>query len=400
MPVFRYKAVTAAGETSEGVLSAAGRQEVMDILRQRQVHPVSLTEEQSKNVKIKIRKSVNARELSLFCRQFHSMLNAGINILSCLDILRVQIQNKRLRTAIEDVYENVQKGLTLSEAMRRNDKIFPELFLSMVGAGEVSGNLDHIMKRMSIHYEKEFKLANKIKSALVYPAVLMVVAIAVIAFMLTFVMPTFISLFSTSGTELPIPTRIIIGISAFMKERWYIILLALVLLAYVIRRYVQTASGRRQIDKLALKLPLVKGLTERTIAARFARTMSTMMASGIPLLQSLESVSGVVNNTLFKEAIENIYNSVRKGQTLAEPVRLSGLFPPMITNMIKIGEESGTMDELLDKSADFFDEEVEISVQRFTTLFEPMMIVVMGLIIGSIVISMLLPMFDMFKTIK
>jgi len=397
MPVFRYKAINTEGVTAEGTLTAPGRREALDMLRQRQSHPVSLEEEKNRNINLARNKSVKTKDLSVFCRQFYSMLNAGVNILSCLDILKTQLENKTLRDVTNDIYENVQKGLTLSEAMRRNEKVFPSLFLSMIVAGEVSGTLDNIMKRLAIHYEKEYKLNNKIKSALVYPIVLIVATVAVVIFMMTFVMPTYVELFEGSNVPLPVITSIVIGMSNFIRSYWYLLILAIALIVIAIKGYIQSTEGRRHMDELKLKLPILKDLNEKIIAARFTRTMSTMMVSGIPLLQSLESVSGVVNNVVIKEGMGKIYDAVRGGKILSDPVRASGMFPPMVGNMIKIGEESGTMDDLLDKAADFFDEEVDRSVQRLTTLFEPMMIVVMGVVIGFIVLAMYMPMFDMVK---
>lgn len=397
MPVFRYKAINTEGVTAEGTLTAPGRREALDMLRQRQSHPVSLEEEKNRNINLARNKSVKIKDLSVFCRQFYSMLNAGVNILSCLDILKTQLENKTLREVTNDIYENVQKGLTLSEAMRRNEKVFPSLFLSMIVAGEISGTLDNIMQRLAIHYEKEYKLNNKIKSALVYPIVLIVATVAVVIFMMTFVMPTYVELFEGSNVPLPMITSIVIGMSNFIRSYWYLLILGIVLIVIAIKGYIQSAEGRRHMDELKLKLPVFKELNEKIIAARFTRTMSTMMVSGIPLLQSLESVSGVVNNIVIKEGMGKIYDAVRGGKILSEPVRASGIFPPMVGNMIKIGEESGTMDDLLDKAADFFDEEVDRSVQRLTTLFEPLMIVVMGVVIGFIVLAMYMPMFDMVK---
>jgi type IV pilus assembly protein PilC len=385
---------------SEGTLTAASRTEALNMLRQRDNHLLSIEQEENRNVNLKFSKGVKARDISLFCKQFSSMLNAGINIMNCLDILRNQLPNKRLREVVTDVYENVQKGLTLSEAMRRNKSVFPELMLSMITAGEVSGTLDNILKRLAVHYEKEYKLNNKIKSALVYPIILIVATIAVVTFLLTFIMPTFATLFESNNMEMPILTQFIINISNFVSSYWYIILLALVVIIVAIHNYIKSSEGRRHIDELKLKLPGIKDLNEKIISARFSRTMSTMMVSGIPLLQSLESVTDVLNNVVIKEGMKKTQDAVRSGKMLSEPIAASGMFPPMVTNMIKIGEESGTTDDLLDKAADFYDEEVEVGIQRLTSLFEPIMIIIMGFIVGFVVISMYLPLFQMAKAFQ
>lgn len=397
MPIFRYKAINTTGTVSEGTLTAASRGEALGMLRQRDNHPLTLEQEENRDIHLKFSKGVKPRDLSLFCKQFSSMLNAGINILNCLDILRNQLPNKKLRMVVTDVYENVQKGLTLSEAMRRNRSVFPDLMLSMISAGEVSGTLDNILKRLAVHYEKEYKLSNKIKSALVYPIILIVAVIGVVMFLLTFIMPTFATLFASNDMEMPALTRFVIGISDLINQHWYFIALALLVIIYSGQHYIKSAEGRRHLDELKFKLPGIKALNEKIIAARFARTMSTMMVSGIPLLQSIDSVAGVLNNVVVVEGMKKIHDAVRGGQILSEPVGASGLFPPMITNMIKIGEESGSTDELLDKAADFYDEEVEVGIQRLTSLFEPAMIIVMGFIVGFIVVSMYLPLFQMAK---
>lgn len=400
MPVFRYRAITSAGATIQGTFTAAVRSEVVEMLRQRNSFPVTVEEEQQRDLNFKIFSGVGVRDMAVFCRQFHSMLNAGVNILTCLDILRVQIENKKLREVAGQLYENVQKGLTFSQALSRHRDVFPNLLISMVEAGEMSGNLDAILNRMAHHYEKEYKLNNKIKSAMVYPIILMVVAVLVVTFLLTFVMPTFVGMFTTTNVELPLPTRILLAISKFLQYYWYLLFAAVGLIIYGFLQYSRSPSGRRRLDELKLRLPVIKGVARKVTASRFTRTMSTMMMSGIPLLQALENVAQVVDNTVIMEAILKIREDVRRGKTLSDPVQASGHFPPMVDNMIRIGEESGTLDDLMNKSADFFDEEVDIAVQRLTTLFEPAMIVVMGIIVGFIVISMVMPMFDMVKTVQ
>jgi type IV pilus assembly protein PilC len=328
------------------------------------------------------------------------MLNAGVTIVNTLDILRQQTEHKKFKGVISDLYEDVQKGYTFSEAMEKHNDVFPNLMCYMVAAGEASGSLDIVMERMATHYEKEFKVNNKVKSAMVYPAVLSVVATAVVVFLLTFVMPTFLSMFEGSGVPLPAPTRLLLAISNSFRNFWYVYVLVILGAVYLFKRFAATPEGRRTVDRYKLRLPLYKGLTRKVISARFCRTLSTLLASGIPLLQAMENVAGAVGNTVVADSIVESKEDVRKGVALSVPIRRTGHFPPMVDNMIKIGEESGTLDDILDKTANFFDEEVETEVQRLLTFMEPMMIVVMGVIVGFIVISMMMPMFDMLQTVQ
>ncbi len=327
------------------------------------------------------------------------MLDAGLNIVNSLDILSVQTENKTLRKAITDVAEDVQKGVTLSEAMRIHEKVFPSILINMVEAGEVSGNLDTILERMAVHFEKENKTENKVRSSMVYPIVLMVVSIAVVIFMLIFILPTFVGMFEGSDTPLPLPTRILIGLSDFLKSYWYIFIGLVALIVFGISSYINSESGRRFFDSIKLKLPIVKGPTVKIVTSRFTRTLSTLMSSGIPLLRSMEVVSKVVNNKVVEEKLISGIEDIQRGVPLSRMIRDIEIFPPMVDSMVKIGEESGALDDILLKTADFYDEEVDVALTKLTSMLEPLMIVFMALIIGFIVIAMYLPMFEVVNTI-
>lgn len=401
MPVYKFKALTPKGATYEGTETAATHGEMILRLKERQYYPVSVEEVLQKELKdINILNKVSIKHIAVFGRQFSTMLNAGVTIVNTLDILRQQTDHKKFKQVISNIYEDVQKGYTFSEAMEKHNDVFPNLMAYMVAAGEASGSLDVVMERMATHYEKEFKINNRVKSAMVYPAVLAIVATAVVVFLLTFVMPTFLSMFEGSGVPLPAPTRLLLAISNSFRNFWYVYLLVILGTVYLFKRYSSTPEGRRAVDRYKLRLPLYKGLTRKVISARFCRTLSTLLASGIPLLQAMENVAGAVGNTVVAESIIESKEDVRKGIALSIPIRKTGHFPPMVDNMIKIGEESGTLDDILDKTANFFDEEVETEVQRLLTFMEPLMIVVMGVIVGFIVISMMMPMFDMLKTVQ
>lgn len=398
--IYKYKAVSQAGDTIEGFFEGDEESDVISMLRGNNYLPIKIEKDIGADAQIDIfAPKVKKKDLAVFCRQFYTMLDAGISIVKCIDILEKQTENKVLVKALGDIHEDVQKGFTLSQAMLKHRNIFPFLLINMVEAGEVSGNLDTIMERMAVHFEKENKLENKIKSAMIYPMVLAVVSIAVVIFLLVAVMPTFISMFESSGQALPVPTQILLNMSNWLTSYWYIFLGIVIGLIIALISYKRTPSGIRFFDGLKLKIPVVKDTSIKVITSRFTRTLSTLMASGIPLLESIEIVGKVVGNTIVQDRMEKTTEDVRKGVSLSRAISEVGVFPPMVDSMIKIGEESGTLDDILYKTADFYDEEVEVALQKLTTLMEPVMLVLMAIVIGFIVIAMAMPMFDMVNTI-
>ena len=401
MALYKYRAVTASGTTMEGTDTASSKMEVVQRLREKNNYPLTVEEVVQKDVKdIQLFGGINIKHIAVFCRQFNTLLNAGVTIVNSLDILKQQTEHKRFKTVINELYEDVQKGFTFSEALEKHPEVFPSLMIHMVAAGEVSGSLDNVMIRMADHYEKEHKINSKIKSAMVYPIILSVVATLVVIFLLTVVMPTFLGMFEGSGVPLPLPTVILLAISNFLRNFWYLFFGAIAAVVYLIRRALMTTEGREVFDRWKLRLPVIKGLTRKIVSARFTRTLSTLLASGIPLMQALESVAGAVDNAVVAQGIMGAREDVRKGVALSVPIKRTGHFPPMVDNMVRIGEESGTLDEILEKTANFFDDEVEQEIQRMLTFIEPMLIVVMGVIVGFIVISMVLPMFDVLQTVQ
>jgi len=397
---YKYKSISSNGRESEGLYVGDNESGLINMLRERKELIISIERDIQSEARIEIfKKKVKKKDLALFCRQFYTMISAGLGIVPCLEILVSQTQNKTFKNAIADTYEDVQKGLTLSESMKRHDNVFPMILISMVEAGEVSGNLDTIMLRMAEHFEKENKLENKVKSSMVYPAVLAVVTVAVVVFMLVFIMPTFVGMFEGSGVALPGPTQLLINFSNSLKTYWYIYVASIIAIVFGISMYKKSEEGKRLFDSLKLRLPIVKGTSTMLATSRFTRTLSTLMSSGIPLIQAMEVVSRVVNNSVIEERLLSGIESIRKGVSLSRTVKDVGIFPPMVDSMIRIGEESGSLDSMLYKTADFYDEEVETSLQRLTSMIEPLMIVVMALAIGFIVIAMYLPMFDMTSTV-
>lgn len=397
---FKYRAVSENGQVIEGYHEAQTEEEVVNMLKNNKYFPVNIEEETSADISTSLfLKKVTKKDIAVFCRQFYTMLDAGIGVVEALDILKRQTENKTLKQTIDIVYEDVQKGLSLSEAMKKHEKVFPNLLINMVEAGEVSGNLDVIMERMAIHYEKEFNIENKIKNAFMYPIILSIVAISVVIFLLVVVMPTFISMFDESGTALPTPTRILLTISNWLKNYWYLFIGIALIVIFGIMILRKTEEGRRFFDNLKIMFPGIKNMNIKIITSRFTRTLSTLLSSGIPLLQALDVVSKVVDNKVVGDKLQLAKEDIRKGVPMSKTIRDIEIFPPMVDSMIGIGEESGALDDILYKTADFYDEEVENSMERMTTLLEPILIVFMGIVIGFIVISIAMPMFDIYDTI-
>ena len=395
MGKFKYRVMNSDGEKIEGSYEADSREEVIDYISSNGYYPLMVNEVvESTNIELKINKKVKLKDLSIFCRQFYTMLNAGVPILTCLDILSGQIENAKLKEATKGIQEEVEKGGVLSDAMKNHLDVFPELLVSLVASGEASGNLDAIMLRMATHYEKENKINNKVKSAMIYPMVLSFVAIGAVVFILTYVMPTFMGIFEESGTTLPWTTKLLLGLSTGIKNNWFMIMVVLLLIITGTNIYLKTDQGILISSKLKLKIPVIKKLNEMIIVSRFTRTLSTLIASGLPLIDSIEIVAGVAGNKIAEQALMKIKDKVMRGESLYSSMKESEVFPPMLYSMVKIGEDTGSLDDILNKTADFYDEELENTIQTSVALIEPLLILVMGLVIGFIVISIMLPMFD------
>lgn len=398
--IYKYKAISQNGEIIQGFFEGKDKSDVLSMLRGNNYLPVNIEKDMDKDAKIDLfLKKVSKKDLAVFCRQFYTMLDAGIDIVKCVNILEKQSENKTLVKALASIHEDVQKGFTLSESMKRYNEIFPSLLINMVEAGEISGNLDIIMERMAVHFEKENKLESKINSAMIYPMVLGIVSISVVIFLLVAVMPTFIGMFESGGQDLPIPTQILLKISNCLKKYWYIFIVIIAGIVRVITIFKRTYTGMRFFDGLKLKIPIVRDSNIKIVTSRFTRTLSTLISSGIPLIESIEVVGKVINNTVIQDKLYKSSEDIRKGKSLSSAINELGAFPPMVDSMIKIGEESGSLDNILYKTADFYDNEVETELQRMTSLMEPVMLLIMAVIIGCIVISMALPMFDMVNNI-
>ena len=398
--IYRYKAISQNGEVIEGFFEGEEELDVLAMLKGNNYMPVEVEKNIGEGAKIDLfAPKIKKKDLAIFCRQFYTMLDAGIGIVKCIDILEKQTENKSLVKSLGILHEDLQKGLILSETMKTHPKVFPSLLINMVEAGEFSGNLDLIMERMAVHFEKENKLENKIKSALTYPIVLSVISIAVVIFMLVGVMPSFIGMFELSGQVLPMPTQILLKVSNSLTEFWYVYLVGIAGTTIGFITFKQSNTGSLLLDSLKLKIPIVKDKNVKIITSRFTRTLSTLISSGMPLLQSIEIVGKVVGNKVVQDRLQIATEDIRKGVSLSRTIKEVEIFPPMVDSMIKIGEESGSLDDILYKTADFYDEEVEVALEKMIALMEPLMLVLMAVIIGFIVISMALPMFEMVNII-
>lgn len=400
MANYKYKAINSEGQRIEGTQTADSESQVREILLSNEYYPLSIEKDNSKSKKhFSFRHKVKLKDIAVFCRQFYVMLDSGLSVGKTLNILMEQDENQKMKEALIGVNADVKRGETLANSMRKRKDVFPRLLTSMVDAGEKSGNLDMILKRMADYYEKENKIRGKIKSAMIYPIVLGIVAIIAITFILTFVMPTFIQMFEENNVELPAITKVVLATSKMIGKYGIIIFIILVVGIYFLGKYFRSEEGQYKLSHINLKVPIIKKLTQKIIVSRFTRTMGIVSSSGMSLVTSLEVVASVVGNKIAEKELLGVKDKVIRGESLGESIMKIKIFPPMLGSMVKIGEESGSLDSILDKTADFYDDELEREIQTATALIEPLMIVVMGIIIGILLISILTPMFKMYNSI-
>lgn len=399
MPGFSYVAVDKRGKEKRGSLEAETRERALEQLKAEGLIPVSVREQGTLNKEIdfSIGKKVKPRDLSVFCRQFVSITQAGVPMKEALQMLSEQTENKWLKRAISEVLLNVEKGNTLADSMRSQPDIFPPMLVNMVEAGEQSGSLEMAFSRMAVHFEKEAKLKATIKKATIYPIILVIAAIGVIAVMLLFVIPIFIDMFADLDIEMPALTMFVMNSSKWMTSHWYVLLAIIVGVVVAYKLIYKTTQGRLTIDRIKMKMPLFGKLTVKTACSQFARTMSTLLMSGISTIDALETTSKIVNNIHYTNAMLKAREEVMKGVPLSEPLEASGIFPPMVYHMTGIGEETGNVEEMLEKMADYYDEEVEMTTQSVLAAMEPIIILFMALIIGTLVIAVISPIASMYS---
>jgi type IV pilus assembly protein PilC len=401
MPVYEYTARNPAnGQILKGQLDVASKDDVVKHIKQQKMMMVNIRE-QPKKISFSLkRKGVATRDIVIFTRQFATMINAGLPLVQSLDILAKQTENPALAEVTRQVVYDVESGHTLADAFSKHPKAFTDLYVNMVAAGEAGGILDTILLRLATFLEKNDALMRKVKGAMVYPGVIFTVAAVAVAVLLIFVIPTFQAMFASVNLELPLPTRIVIGASQLLINYWWVIIAVIGLAIFGIRRYYATDDGKKRIDQMLLNAPVLGDMLRKSAVSRFTRTLGTLISSGVSILDGLEITAKTAGNRVIHDAVMASRASIAGGETIAAPLEKSKVFPPMVISMIAVGEQTGGLDEMLSKIADFYDDEVDVAVSALLSLMEPIMIVVLGVIVGGMVVAMYLPIFDMVNAVQ
>jgi type IV pilus assembly protein PilC len=401
MATFVWKGRTLAGEMQSGELEAGRQEEAIELLRKKRIMVTSVQPKAGFQLpKFGGGGGVSTKELAVFTRQFATMISAGLPLVQCLDILARQASKPSFGRVIAEVTREVESGSTLSDGLGKHKNVFDDLFRNMVAAGEAGGVLDEILMRLAAYIEKADALKRKVQGAMVYPAVVFSVAIGATCFMLIFIIPTFAKMFTDFGGELPLPTKIVMVLSTFLRNYWWMGVGGAIAAGVAYQRYYATENGKRTVDGIMLKLPVLGDVLLKGGVARFTRTLGTLIASGVPILAGLEITARTAGNKVISEAIMTARASIREGETVAAPLKTSGVFPPMVVQMISVGEQTGALDEMLTKIAAFYESEVDTAVDTMTSVIEPVMIVVMGGIVGGMVVAMYLPMFKLITVVS
>lgn len=397
MAQYNYKAMDRNGKPKKGVVEANNEDKAKERLKSEGLIVQEIKEQGA--ARKGGGKKVKDKDLAVFCKQFVSVLNAGVTVITALEMMGEQLENKTLQAALREAQAYVQKGGTLADAFKINPKVFPPIMVNMVAAGEMSGNLEVCFERLTTHFENSNALKSKVKSAMTYPIVILVIVIAVVIVLLMTVIPQFAQMFSDLGSELPAATQMLINFSEFLQHKWYIVLLIVVAVIAAFKFIGKTDAGSLLYAKIGLKFPLFGQLNIKSAAATFSRTLSTLMASGIPLIDSVEQVAKMMNNRIIRDGLMDARNQVAKGVPLSKPIRDMEIFPNMLPQMIRIGEETGNIEEMIDKVADYYEMEVNAATDGLTAMLEPMIIVVMGVVVGGIVLCIYSPMLNMYDAI-
>jgi len=400
MPVYAYRGKSRAGAEVRGEREADTKQALLAALRREQISPLMVKEKGKELSLPKLGGKVKTKELAIFTRQFSVMIDAGLPLVQCLEALAQQQENKVFAGVLQAVRTEVEGGSTLAYAMSQHPKVFDSLYTNMIAAGEAGGILDTILQRLSSYIEKAVKLRRAVQSAMVYPVAVLSIAVGVIILILWKVVPIFVNLFASLDAGLPLPTRIVIALSNFVGRYIIFMVPAAIGLGYAFRRYYQTPPGRMTVDGLMLKVPVLGNVLRKIAVARFSRTLSTLITSGVPILEGLAITARTAGNAVIEKAIMETRTSIEQGKTIVEPLRESGVFPTMVTQMVAVGEQTGALDNMLTKVAEFFEDEVDAAVADLLTAIEPIMILVLGVIVGGIVISMYLPLFSLISKLS
>jgi type IV pilus assembly protein PilC len=399
MANFEWKGRDRAGRAQSGVLVADSKDAVLSVLRRQQIVPITVKEKGKEIALPRLRRKIDDRSLAVFTRQFSVMIDAGLPLVQCLQILGEQEENKVFQRIILQVREDVEAGSSLANALSKHPMAFSDLYVNMVAAGEAGGILDTILQRLSTYIEKAARLRAQVKAAMIYPAAVITIAVVVVYIILWKVIPVFASLFTSLGAELPLPTRIVITLSKFIGRFWWLIGLLVVGAIFAVRSYYNTERGKYVIDNLLLRMPILGIVLRKIAVARFCRTLGTLLAAGVPVLESLDITARTSGNAVIEQAILEVRKRVEEGKNVAEPLAATNQFPPMVVQMISVGETTGAIDTMLAKIAEFYEDEVDVAVAGLMKLIEPVMIAFLGVVIGGIVISMYLPMFDLISKI-
>jgi type IV pilus assembly protein PilC len=402
MPYFNYTIRDANGQTRSGKVEAPNAEELRKRLQAEGLQVLEVTEDRkAPRVPAGGYGRVKLSDLAIFARQFSTMLDAGVSLIRCLDVLQAQTNNARLRKILMDLSARVESGESLSRSMARHPKAFSQLIIGLIRAGEVGGVLEESLQRIAGFLEKDVELRRKIRSALTYPVIVLLAAIGIVIFLVSWLVPQFAQLFKELGIkDLPAPTQFLVDLSALFTQRYYVVLIAVAAVFIAYKLFVSTRVGRRVADRVKLRVPVFGPLHHKIVMARFSRTMGTLLASGVPILQAMETVAGVVGNSVVSDAVIESRARIREGEKIADPLQRSKMFPPMVVHMVSVGEESGSLDHMLNKIADFYENEVEMTIASLTAAIEPVMIVLLGIIVGFIVISMFLPMIEVISNLS
>jgi type IV pilus assembly protein PilC len=401
MPAFTYTARALNGDLKTATIEAPNRDEVVAQLRKQRLNVVKIDEaKQAANTQKKKGGKISMRDIVIFTRQFSTMINAGLPLVQALDILAKQSENKALKDVTLAVVFDVESGHTVADALRKHPKAFSDLYVNMVAAGEAGGILDTILMRLATFMEKNDALVRKVKGAMIYPGVIMSVAAIAIVVLLIFVIPVFEKMFASVGLALPLPTRVVIGLSAFLQKYWWAMLAGGFVAFRWFKAYYASNSGKLVIDRLLLKAPILGDVLRKSSVSRFTRTLGTLIGSGVSILDGLEITAKTSGNRVIQDAIMESRASIAGGETISAPLQKSQVFPPMVISMIAVGEQTGGLDEMLSKIADFYDEEVDAAVSGLLSLMEPVMIVFLGVVVGGMVVAMYLPIFDMINAVQ
>lgn len=404
--IFSYRVRDLSGGVSQGYLEADNRNLVIEALLRQNYTILDIKEERDKtatrerSVNVSLFQSVKVNDLSLFTRQLSTMVGAGLPIIRALQILTEQTKNIMLREATGKIRQSLEEGLALNEAMAQHPKIFSPMYLSMVKAGETGGVLDGVLNRLADQLERDREINSKIKAASIYPAVVLSVAVLVVIFILTYVMPTFVESFAASGVELPAFTRFFLGISDFLRHNALWLVIGIVLLVVLLKSWGRSPTGRLFFDRMYLKMPIVGKVVNRVAVSRFTRILGSLTASGVPIIQALEVLEGVVGNKVIGNGIADARESIREGQSIADPIRRTGVFEPMVPQMIAVGEETGALDDMLERMSNFYDSEVTFAVEGLLKAVEPVLIIFVAVVVGSIIVATYLPVFNIVNTLQ